>query len=72
MYALLRSLSLNQLLIQQIPVLIVCILIAEAFYKFRSFTLECIAFLITWYVIDAVVSFLVKRFLPGQKQPVSG
>jgi hypothetical protein len=26
--------------------------VAELFYKFHSFTLECLAFLATWYVFD--------------------
>lgn len=32
------------------------IVIAELFYKFHSFTLECVAFLATWYVVDQVVA----------------
>ncbi len=34
----------------------ISIVIAELFYKFHSFTLECIAFLVTWYVVDQVVA----------------
>lgn len=52
MYALVQSASVRQLLIDQVPVLILSIVIAELFYKFRSFTLECIAFLVTWYLLD--------------------
>jgi hypothetical protein len=29
--------------------------IAELFYKFHSFTLETLAFLVTWAVIDALI-----------------
>ena len=38
------------------PSAAVSIVIAELFYKFHSFTLECVAFLATWYVVDQVVS----------------
>jgi hypothetical protein len=56
MYTLLRSLPLRTLLTTQAPVLVGSFVIAELFYKFHSFTLECLAFLATWFVIDAVVS----------------
>lgn len=38
----------------------VALLIAESQYKFHSFTLECIAFLFTWYVVSWLVNSLVK------------
>lgn len=31
------------------------IVIAEIFYKFHSFTLECLAFLATWYAVDLLI-----------------
>jgi hypothetical protein len=54
MYTLIRSLPFWQLLSEQVPTLGTALIIAELFYKFHSFTLECIAFLATWYVLDAV------------------
>jgi hypothetical protein len=38
------------------PSAVIAILIAEIFYKFHSFTLECVAFLVTWYVVDQVIA----------------
>jgi hypothetical protein len=32
--------------------------IAEWFYHFHSFTLECAAFLATWYLLDGAFDFL--------------
>jgi hypothetical protein len=64
MFALTRSLPARQLLLEQAPTFAVSLIIAELFYKFHSFTLECIAFLITWYVLDATVNLLksvIKR-----------
>jgi hypothetical protein len=58
MFALIRSLPARQLLLEQVPTFAVSLLIAELFYKFHSFTLECIAFLATWYLLDAVINFL--------------
>lgn len=41
------------------------IVIAELFYKFHSFTLECLAFLATWYAVDQVIS-IPYRALRGR------
>jgi hypothetical protein len=37
------------------------LLIAELFYKFHSFTLECVAFLATWWIIGAAVSLFIRH-----------
>jgi len=58
MYTLLRALPTSRLAKEQFPALLAAFLIAEAFYKFHSFTLECIAFLATWFVIDAAISLV--------------
>lgn len=44
------------------PALALSVLVAERAYKFGSFTLECIAFLATWYVVDALFA-LGRRLL---------
>ena len=38
------------------PSAVIAIVITEIFYKFHSFTLECVAFLVTWYVVDQVIA----------------
>jgi hypothetical protein len=58
MFTLFRNVRLSTLLATQVPALMVSFLIAELFFKFKSFTLECLAFLATWFVIDALVSGL--------------
>ena len=45
----------------QLPIFLAAFLIAEFFYKFKSFALECIAFLITWYAFDAIFHFIFDR-----------
>ena len=54
MFELLRSTPLRQLLARQAPTLAISLVVAELFYKFGSFTLECIGFLATWFVLDAL------------------
>jgi hypothetical protein len=44
-----------------LPPLIVAFGIAEFFYKFHSFTLECGAFLVTWRVLDWVYQQVARR-----------
>lgn len=45
----------------------VALLAAEAFFKFGSFSLECLAFLGTWAVLDMVVSVCF-----GDTRPAAG
>ena len=61
MYTLVKSISTRQLAAEQFPTLIASLAIAEVFYKFHSFLLEAVAFLVTWFVIDALWSWLVGR-----------
>ena len=60
MYNLIRTVSIRQLLSEQVPSLGISIIIAELFYKFHSFTLECASFLLTWYVIDMSIHLVRK------------
>ena len=58
MYTLMQSVSLRTFLMTQMPALGGAFLIADTFYKFGSFGLECIAFLATWFALDAVVTMV--------------
>jgi len=62
MYTLMNSIPLRQMLLEQAPIIAISLIIAELFYKFHSFTLECIAFLATWYVLDMLVKFMSKTW----------
>jgi hypothetical protein len=64
MYQLIHSLTVSDLFKRQALVFLVAFLVAEFFYKFHSFTLECIAFLVTWYVLDAVMQLVMPRKAP--------
>jgi hypothetical protein len=54
-------LSNRQLLLEQAPIFVASFLIANVFYKFGSFGIELVAFLFTWFCIDAAVQFLRKK-----------
>ena len=61
MYYLIKSIKIRELFIVEIPSFIVALCVAEAFYKFGSFTLELLMFVPTWFVIGAVVAFLGRQ-----------
>lgn len=61
MYSLTRDIKVSRLLAQQAPVFVLSLAIAEFLYKFHSFTLECLAFLGTWYLLDMVVQIVFGR-----------
>jgi hypothetical protein len=63
-YQLIHNLTASELFKRQAPVFLVAFLIAEFFYKFKSFALECIAFLVTWYVLDALIQLVMPRKAP--------
>jgi hypothetical protein len=59
-YQLIKFLSVQQLVIRQLPLFIMSFVIAALFYKFGSFAIECIAFLATWAVTDFLFGLFAK------------
>ena len=57
---------------RQLPIFLVSFAIASLFYKFGSFALECIAFLATWFVIDAAIQLIIGRQKPNASGTVGG
>jgi hypothetical protein len=47
-------------LLTQLPGLVLAFLVAELFFKFHSFALECAAFLLTWLLIDLLVAGVAR------------
>lgn len=70
MFTLVRTLPIKALLSEQLPTLMAAWLVAELFYKFKSFSLECAAFLVTWFVFDALVQ-TVKAVVRGARPAAS-
>ena len=59
MYSLIRDLARRDVLIAEAPAFLISFLMAEAFYKFGSFSLELIAFLATWGFVGGLAHLLV-------------
>lgn len=47
----------------EVPALALSLIVAELFYEFHSFTLECLAFLGTWCTLSYLIE-LVSRICP--------
>jgi hypothetical protein len=60
MYSFIAHTPLRQLLVRHAPTLLGALAIAEMFYKWHSFLLEAAGFLVTWFVLDAAVSFVER------------
>ena len=67
MYGYLRSQPVKDLVIREAPVFLTAFVIAELFYKFHSFTLECLAFLATWFALGALFNG-VRAMLTGRQR----
>jgi hypothetical protein len=61
MYTLAKLLPIRQLLAEQVPAITASFIIAELFFKFHSFTLECLAFMATWSILDATISLVRSK-----------
>jgi len=61
LYSLLQNFSMRKILSEHLPSLVVAFVIAEFFYKFKSFSLEALAFLATWFVIDYVFQLILRK-----------
>jgi hypothetical protein len=60
MFTLIRMLGWRELAVRQVPAFMAALLIAETFYKFKSFLLETGAFLVTWFVFDAAITGVTR------------
>lgn len=58
----LRTDSLRELLLMRLPPFAVSLGVADTFFKFGSFALECVAFLALWWVLD----YAYRGLLPGR------
>ena len=61
MFELIRSSSSRELLTRHAPALLMAFVIAELFYKWGSFSLECLGFLATWLVLDALFALATGK-----------
>ena len=56
MHTLIRHVGFRETLATEAAPLLASMLVAELFFKFHSFTLECGAFLATWYALSRIAA----------------
>lgn len=62
MYELIRHSVLHKLVPQQVAAGGIAFIIANQFYRFHSFGLELLAFLLTWATFDYITQKAIKLF----------
>jgi hypothetical protein len=68
LFSLIKDLGLRVAAKQEAVPFLIAFAIAEFFFKFKSFALECLAFLAVWYVL----SFVQSLVFPHVRQPRTG
>jgi NADH:ubiquinone oxidoreductase subunit H len=71
MYTLFRNASLGEMLTTHAPAILISLVVAELFFKWKSFALECLGFLALWFVLDASFAALRTAWLKW-KLPAPG
>jgi hypothetical protein len=61
MFTLVQTIGVNAAAKRELLPLATAFIVAELFYKFGSFALECVAFLATWYVFSFAFDLLTRR-----------
>lgn len=61
MFSLIKQLGFQDALRRESIPLVTAFVIADVFYKWHSFALECLGFLATWYVLSFLQSLIVAR-----------
>lgn len=61
MYTLLHHVRSKEGLLVEAPALLLALAAAESFYKFHSFTLECVCFLGTWLAFSSLLALAFRR-----------
>jgi hypothetical protein len=64
MFSLIKDLGVRVAVKQEAIPFLMAFLIAELFFKFKSFALECLAFLVVWSVFSFVQSILFPHGKP--------
>jgi hypothetical protein len=67
MYHAIKSRGVISFVAEEAPAATCALGVAEMFYKFHSFTIECLAFLATWYALSWAFSWLGKTLRQIQR-----
>lgn len=62
MYSIFSAIGFRKLAGREAAAFCFSIIFAEVFYKFGSFTLECLSFLVTWFMAGYAISYIRSTF----------
>jgi hypothetical protein len=68
MFTLITNMRSRESVLAEAPAFLLSLVIAETFYKFHSFTLECVCFLATWLAVSSIFVLGLRR-LVLRRQP---
>ena len=68
MFTLITNMRSRESVLAEAPAFLLSLVIAETFYKFHSFTLECVCFLATWLAVSSIF-VLALRHLAFRRRP---
>ena len=63
MYTLVRQNSSSLVGIREAVSCMLALVLAEIFFKFHSFTMECLAFLVTWTALSGAMDMVGRQYL---------
>jgi hypothetical protein len=69
MFSLVKNLGVQVALKQEAVPFLAAFLIAEFLFKFKSFTLECLAFLASWFVLSFLQSLIFPAWRGQRPNP---
>ena len=61
MFTLITNMRSRESVLAEAPAFLLSLVIAETFYKFHSFTLECVCFLATWFAVSSIFVLALRR-----------
>lgn len=70
MYTFLRSQGFKSFMVAEAPYFFIAFLIANFLYKWRSFGLELIGFMVTWVVLSAIGNWIVEAIRKRRAAPL--
>lgn len=65
MHRAIQKQGVKSFLVQEGPALAAAFVIADIFFKWGSFALECLGFLATWYVLSLLAEWISGLFKPA-------
>ena len=61
MFTLITNMRSRESVLAEAPAFLLSLVVAETFYKFHSFTLECVCFLATWLAVSSIFVLALRR-----------